>query len=138
MPERLTPSHAGGCLCGAVRYRVIGEPCCSVICHCASCRRASGAPTVAWLTFSRKCFEILAGKPVAFHSSPRVVRQFCGACGSALTYENADSPVSIDVTTGTLDEPEEFPPAAEIWLENRLHWQPTDPNLEQYVGSSAE
>jgi len=40
----------GGCLCGAVRYRMVGAPLSSAICHCASCRRASGAPTVAWLT----------------------------------------------------------------------------------------
>lgn len=133
----MTPSHAGGCLCGAVRYLVVGEPVSSVICHCTSCRRASGAPTVAWLTFSRKCFDILAGKPVSFHSSPGVVRQFCGVCGSALTYENAGSPGTIDVTTGTLDEPDEFPPTAEVWLEDRLHWQPTDQNLGQYVGSSS-
>jgi hypothetical protein len=131
-------NHAGGCLCGAVRYRVTGEPSSSVICHCASCRRASGAPTVAWLTFSRQCFEITAGKPAVFQSSPGVVRQFCGRCGSALTYEIAKCPISIDVTTATLDEPGTFPPTAEVWLENHLHWQPTDRSLEQYVGSSSD
>lgn len=137
MPERSTPGRTGGCLCGAVRYRVLGEPLFSVICHCASCRRASGAPTVAWLTFNRTCFEILEGEPSAFYSSPGVVRQFCRACGSALTYETADCPASIDITTGTLDEPEAFPPTAEVWLENRLHWQPTNPKLEQHAGSSS-
>lgn len=115
-----------------------GEPLSSVICHCASCRRASGAATVAWVTFSRTCFEILAGKPAVFHSSPGVARQFCGLCGSALTYEKADSPGSIDVTTGTLDEPGEFPPTAEVWLEDRLHWQPTDQNLDHYAGSTSD
>jgi hypothetical protein len=92
---------------------------------------------VAWLTFDRTHFGILAGEPSAFYSSPGVVRQFCRACGSALTYETADSPASIDVTTATLDEPEAFPPTAEVWLENRLHWQPTDPKLDQHVGSSS-
>ena len=133
----MTASHQGGCLCGAVRYRVSGEPSSSVICHCASCRRASGAPTVAWVTFSRQCVEITEGTPVVFHSSPGVVRQFCGKCGSPLTYETARFPISIDVTTATLDEPEAFPPTAEVWLENHLQWEPTDRSLDQFVGSSA-
>jgi hypothetical protein len=133
----MTASHQGGCLCGAVRYRVSGEPSSSVICHCTSCRRASGAPTVAWITFNRQSFEITEGTPVVFHSSPGVVRQFCGRCGSALTYETARFPISIDVTTVTLDEPETFPPTAEVWLENHLQWEPTDRSLDQYVGSSS-
>jgi len=130
--------HGGACLCGAVRYRVTGQPSASVICHCASCRRASGAPTVAWLAFDRNCFEIVAGRPAAFDSSPGVRRQFCGACGSALTYESTKSPVIVDVTTATLDDPAAFPPTAEIWLEDRLCWQPTDRNLDQHDGSSSE
>jgi hypothetical protein len=133
----MVESHGGGCLCGAVRYRVTGAPTSSVICHCASCRRASGAPTVAWLTFERPCFEIIAGEPVAFRSSPGVVRRFCGSCGSALTYQNDKSPTGIDVTTATLDEPGRFPPTAEVWLEDHLPWQPTHPKLDHHIGSSS-
>jgi hypothetical protein len=132
----MTKDHTGRCLCGAVRYRLAGEPLHSVICHCVSCRRASGAPTVAWLTFDRKGFEILAGEPATFRSSAGVSRRFCGTCGSALTYESDKSPGSIDVTTGTLDEPGAFPPTAEVWLDHRVRWQPTDPALGQFTGSS--
>jgi hypothetical protein len=39
----------GGCLCGAVRYRITGEPRSSSTCFCRSCRLASGATPVAWL-----------------------------------------------------------------------------------------
>ena len=46
----------GGCLCGAVRYRISGSPLSSVNCHCESCRRASGAPAVAWI--SRRAIAI--------------------------------------------------------------------------------
>ena len=34
----------GGCLCGAIRYRVTAEPQGRTLCHCESCRRAAGAP----------------------------------------------------------------------------------------------
>jgi hypothetical protein len=134
----MTASHAGGCLCGAIRYRVTGAPLSSVICHCVSCRRASGAPTVAWIEVDRKGFEFIAGEPAAFRSSPGVVRRFCGTCGSALTYEAESRPGSIDVTTGTLDAPHGFPPTAEVWLDDRVHWQSADPTRRHFAGSSAE
>jgi hypothetical protein len=31
--------HEGGCLCGAVRYRVTGDPTIAVVCHCTRCHR---------------------------------------------------------------------------------------------------
>ena len=119
----------GGCLCGAIRYRITGTPLSSVICHCTSCRRASGAPTVAWLTVDRECFEVLRGSARAFHSSRGVIRRFCPDCGSALTYENSKSPTSIDVTSASLDDPGAFPPTAEVWLEHKISWQAADANL---------
>jgi len=42
-------SIEGGCQCGAVRYRAIEIPLARTLCHCRSCRRASGAP----LTYQR-------------------------------------------------------------------------------------
>ena len=53
----------GGCLCGAVRYRVSGDPVAATLCHCRSCRRASGGVTVAWAVFDKDAFEWLKGKP---------------------------------------------------------------------------
>ncbi|WP_456237657.1 GFA family protein, partial [Geminicoccus flavidas] len=40
----------GGCLCGAVRYAIeLEEDDLADYCHCRECRRASGAPVVAWV-----------------------------------------------------------------------------------------
>jgi hypothetical protein len=128
----------GGCFCGAVRYRMTGAPQSSAICHCESCRRASGAPSVAWVTVERERFEIVKGTPAAYLSSPGVVRRFCGRCGSALTYENTENSGTIDITTITLDDPSGFPPTSEVWLGDRVCWQPTDAGLKQYQGSSLD
>ena len=38
----------GGCLCGAVRYRVEGLPLVSAICHCGTCRRTASAPSLPY------------------------------------------------------------------------------------------
>jgi hypothetical protein len=122
----------GGCLCSAIRFRISGEPVFSSICHCATCRRASGAPTVAWLTFDRGQVRILTGLPRVFRSSHGVVRQFCGTCGSQLTYETVSSPTTIDITTVSMDNPNQFPPTMEVWLEHRVPWQTANHSLTQF------
>lgn len=115
-------SVEGGCLCGAIRYRVEGPPSNSMICHCESCRRAAAAPVVAWVTFEKQRFRLLKGEPAVFRSSPPVQRTFCPACGTPLTYEHQDRPASIDVTTCSLDAPETFPPTHHSYLSDDIAW----------------
>ena len=112
----------GGCLCGAVRYRAEGPPLAVVHCHCASCRRAAGAPVVTWAIFPRARFTLTAGEPVRHASSPAVARSFCGRCGSPLTYETDRRPDQVDVTVGTLDRPEGVAPTAHVWTAERVTW----------------
>ena len=127
----------GGCLCGSIRYRVTGEPRSCSVCHCRSCRLASGATPVAWFVVQRSQFVFLAGKPNALQSSPPVTRRFCGQCGTPLTYEHTDDPAAIEITTATLDNPETFPPTKEIWLAHRVPWVATNPDLEHVSGESS-
>jgi len=122
----------GGCLCKAIRYDISGDPLSSIICHCATCRRASAAPTVAWLTVDRALFHFLCGSPRMFQSSRDVVRRFCEICGTQLTYETAGSPNTIDVTTASLDVPDLFPPTMEVWLEHKLSWQSSNERMGHY------
>ena len=129
--------HAeGGCLCRSVRYRVTGVPLSSIICHCHSCRRASAAPSVAWLTFDVANFKVLSGELQCFRSSPGVTRKFCAVCGSPITYESDRDPGSIDVTTVSLDDPNRFPPAREVWLEHKIAWEVTNETLDQFPRGS--
>ena len=131
-----TNFHEGGCLCGAIRYRVSATPVALTLCHCRACRRASGAPSVAWAVFRARDFMFVAGKPTAFRSSPAVVRTFCGACGTSLTYQRDSRPDNVDVTTATLDHPDGFAPAREIWIEQKLEWETLDGSLPHYPQSS--
>jgi len=127
----------GGCLCGAVRYRIeSGTPLSSAVCHCHTCRRITGAPAVAWAEFPRAGFAFTAGQPRGFQSSAAVVRTFCDRCGSALTYANAHTGDRIEVTTATLDHPETMVPDREVWLEHRLPWQPVNSALRAYSRGS--
>lgn len=112
----------GGCHCGAIRYALSAAPLGSMICHCQSCRRITGAPVVAWLSVDPVALAFTKGAPQTYVSSPGVTRQLCGQCGTQLTMASADDDSFIDVTTASLDDPNAFPPTHHSWLSHDLAW----------------
>ena len=131
-------SIEGGCLCGAVRYRASAAPTTSMLCHCRSCRRATGASPVAWVTFARDAFAIVHGNAARHASSPRVMREHCARCSTQLTWATADAPDIIDITTCSLDDANAFPPTYHAWLEHSPTWLKFDDGLPGYPRSRAE
>lgn len=127
----------GGCLCGAIRYEANGPFISVSVCHCHSCRLASGAPTVSWFVLPLKQFRWLQGQPKSFASSLPVKRGFCGECGTQLSYQHTDALDEIEVTTLSLDEPGLVQPTREIWLSERVGWVPVNPALEHYLRESS-
>jgi hypothetical protein len=41
----MSKEYTGGCRCGAVRYRLRGEPFKAGLCHCTDCRRETVRPS---------------------------------------------------------------------------------------------
>ncbi|MDA8230319.1 MAG: GFA family protein [Magnetospirillum sp.] len=114
--------YEGGCLCGAVRYRIEGEPLSAGYCHCRMCRRAAGAPVAVWAAFRRDQFAFVKGQPDSLPASDRAVRRFCGRCGTALMFEYSGETTSIDVSVASLDDPNAAEPLRRIWMASRLPW----------------
>jgi hypothetical protein len=125
--------YLGGCLCGGVRYRVSGTVSTLCFCHCASCRRAVGAPLVAWGTFVRENFRLTRGSLTEYRSSPAVTRGFCAACGASLTYRNDARAAEIDVTLATLDDPTLLAPQMHLWVGDRLPWLSINDGRPQFT-----
>ena len=123
----------GGCLCGAVRYEASGAAVGITHCHCRTCRRASGAPLITWAGFDSDKFKFTQGRPATDSSSENVVRTFCDRCGTALTYQRIDLPDSIDVTLGSLDNPEQLTPQDHTWTESRISWIRLSDDLPAYL-----
>ena len=113
---------AGGCLCGAIRYEIDAPPALETCCHCTLCRRASGAPFVAWFTVDPAHFRFTQGEPASYASSSRARRSFCATCGTQLTFRADDMHDEIDVTTCSLDDPERVPPRDHTWVRSQLSW----------------
>jgi hypothetical protein len=114
----------GGCLCGAVRYRIEGDLADegAGFCHCRVCQRSSGAPVVAWGTFRTADFRFTQGQPAEFRSSPKGVRQFCPACGTQLTFAYTEGPAVLDVTLASLDDPALIVPEYHSWTSSAVPW----------------
>lgn len=130
----MTPTYDGGCQCAAVRWRARAPVSNLCFCHCTSCRRASGAPFVAWGTFSLPHFSIMRGSMALQSSSPQVRRGFCSACGTSLTYFHEGRPDEIDVTLASLDEPARLVPERHIWVADKLPWVTLGDGLPQHPG----
>jgi hypothetical protein len=96
------------------------------------CRRAAGAPMVAWFSVRRSAYRVVAGEPARYASSARAVRTFCGRCGTTLTFEDAAHPDEIDVTTASLDDPEAMPPRDHTRAATRLSWVRLAGGLPEY------
>jgi hypothetical protein len=122
----------GGCLCGAVRYRISIEPHGAGYCHCRMCQRATGAPVVPWLGMASDGFAWTKGTPAVYRSSPEAERLFCATCGTQMVFRVIAEPHLLDVTLASLDDPEAIPPDHHIWTTSRIAWFDTRDDLPRH------
>jgi len=115
-------THAGSCHCGRVQFRAAGAPKFVSACHCASCRRATGAAFSTWVGFASGCVEWSGESPYFFASSVGVKRGFCRSCGTPLTYQSDKWPGETHFPIGVFKDPSPFTPASDFLIEERLAW----------------
>lgn len=131
----------GGCLCGAVRYRVLAAPLAVYNCHCRDCQRASGATHTMSMPISRDRVELMAGELVTYEKpadSGRVVRmRGCPRCGVRVWNEPPAGDIVI-LKPGTLDDPSWAVPVGNIWTESALPFALIDPALVNFPGQPAD
>ncbi|GLQ09372.1 hypothetical protein GCM10007913_13040 [Devosia yakushimensis] len=108
--------RTGGCLCGAVRYEVRGEPYIAGLCHCKTCRKLIGSSFSATANWHQSQFS-MSGTVETYER-----RQFCPKCGARLFFLFEGG---AEVFLGTLDEaPNGIGPMLEVWTVRREHWLP--------------
>jgi hypothetical protein len=111
--------RSGGCLCGAVRYTIRGEPSHVGCCHCTTCRKESGSAFNIYAQWPRDAFE-LTGELATYDG-----RSFCPRCGSRIALIEDEG---VEIHIGSLDDaPFDLRPEAEIWIKRREPWlRPVD------------
>jgi hypothetical protein len=133
-------SATGGCLCGRVRYAIVGEPIRSGICHCRNCQRYTGSAFEPFMIFPTASVS-LQGELCSFgmtsDSGNAVYRRFCPNCGSGVVNEGDRDPGRIVVLVGTLDDPTAFAPTVDIFCDTARSWAHATSGRKQFRGMPA-
>ncbi|MDQ6437984.1 GFA family protein [Mesorhizobium sp. LHD-90] len=120
------PLYAGGCQCGAVRFRVEGALGDASICHCRMCQKAAGNFYLPLVSVRKAKLTWTRGAPKKFRSSNYAWRGFCGDCGTPLTYE---APDGVALAIAAFDKPEEIAPTVQWGTEAKLPYVDHIPEL---------
>lgn len=117
-------NYSGSCLCGEVRFEVVGSFERFFLCHCGRCRKDTGSAHAANLFSSTAKIHWLAGqtKIKTFHlPSTRHQKSFCVECGSAVPSAQMDGALLV-VPAGSLDSAIDSRPEAHIFVGSRANW----------------
>ena len=103
-------NREGGCLCGALRYRLDRPPRHVTVCYCRFCQRATGSDRMVEPIFDRRAFSVTAGTPSVYTlpsegSGYDIHAHFCTACGTKVALTFARWPDRLGIYAGTLDDP---------------------------------
>lgn len=113
----------GSCLCGAVALEINGPLRNARFCHCANCRKFSGAGYAAWGLVATEHLQVSAPvSKVSKYNSGGGLRAFCASCGSPLWYEPEGMPQYRGIPLGIIDEGEVPTPAMHVWTRSKVSW----------------
>lgn len=129
-----TKTYQGGCLCGAVRFELVGPIDVVNCCHCSRCRKRTGSAfgTVVHALWSQ--FQFLSGEDKIRVFTPEGdwnQRRFCGECGSPMPgWDEEDDHVGIPA--GLFDEGLDVGPSLHIMTGSKAEWFAIADQIEQF------
>jgi len=130
--------HEGGCQCGAVRYRVEGEPVMVGICHCHECQKQSGSAFGMSFIVRKEAFSLLSGHPKTFtrnaDSGRPVVCAFCPDCGTRIYHDTRWLDGVLNIKPGTFDDTSFFQPSGQIWTAKKQPWLELPADIQSFAG----
>jgi hypothetical protein len=125
----------GGCLCGRVRFRAVGEPIMSGRCCCLSCQKLTGTGHSENLAFAASDCTV-EGDVTDYEwiadSGSSVTTSFCPGCGSPLFGRSTSMPGLLLVRAGALDDPGRYRPQMMLYAKRRLGWVQHDAGLPTF------
>ena len=127
----------GGCKCGALRFRVAGEPMRVIACHCTTCKRRTGAAYGVGVYVGDEQVTFNAGERATheFRSdeSGRWLRnEFCTRCGTTVSWTLELRPGLRGMAAGCFDDPDWFDVDAHIWTRSARKDMQYPPGIPTY------
>jgi hypothetical protein len=116
----------GGCICGALRYRVNDAPLAVFMCHCRNCKQRTGSAFSLSMLSLKKDFEKISGgtlwRDTAGGSGAMHRQHICPDCLTRTHTEMLAYPDIVNVRPGTLDRPDVVAPVAQAWVSLAQPW----------------
>jgi len=129
------PTLIGGCLCGAIRYEISGQPHFVAQCCCKDCQKATGTGHTTIIGVLRDQLAV-TGTPQRYtnrgDSGGDVTRHFCGVCGGRIYTSGTLPGPMVMVQAGSLDDPNQIAPQSVIYVKSALSWDRFDPALPRF------
>ena len=131
----MSGDYAGGCACGAVRFRGTGKPGPVVACHCSQCRRQTGL----YFTSTDVPLDglVIAGREALhwYQSSNAAERGFCRNCGSGLFWQRTGAD-TVSILAGAFDQPSGLSIGYHIYCADKADFYEINDGLPQYPESA--
>ena len=93
----MTTIQEGGCACGDVRYRTVGDPVLATVCHCKYCQKRTGSAFSEPVMFRIEQVEFSGtARTIYEHQSDESGRwlrmEFCPRCGTTVSWRTQRRP----------------------------------------------
>jgi len=107
-------------------------------CHCADCRRITGAPVGVFAAFAKDALTVSTAMQAPATINPGVQRWFCPTCGSPLAATYDYLPGQIYVPLGLLDQADDIAPEQHTHADTALSWFHLSDDLPRFPGSGRD
>ena len=124
----------GSCLCGGVRYEIVGPIGAAVYCHCSMCRKAHGSAFRARVSVPKTSFRFVQGEELltSYRSSADTIRRFCRICGSPIVNSWDPEPDSYGLALGSLEDDPGVRATCHVFVGSKAPWYEIADSLPQY------
>lgn len=127
----------GSCHCGQITFEAEAETSEFGICHCSECQTLTGTAFNTALAVSAAKFVLLSGKPSTYvktaeQSGRKVLRAFCGNCGSPVYRHSLLDPSILRIGVGSIKQRKTLTPVRQIWKCSALPWVDAIADLQTF------
>jgi hypothetical protein len=112
--------HKGGCVCGAVRFEVEGDPKTTAVCHCKFCQKRTGSTNAFLIYYNQSSVKFLEGELKTYRhvsdvSGRWIDIQSCMKCGSSISWTLELVPSWRGFEGGSFDDNSVFTRNVHMW-----------------------
>ncbi len=130
---KASPTLAGQCYCGAVRYAVADEFLYAANCHCGACRRTTGSAFKPFAGIEREKLTIVEGaETLMTFGDADGNNTHCKLCGSLL-YSVVRAGAFVHIAMGTLVDDPRIRPTEHIFVGSKAPWFTITDDLPQFA-----